>query len=306
MRALQKDTVREEEQRARKKRRRKLLTRGGAALLVVSVVAVVVGVLLSKSSGDSSSEPADLDALKIDKCSNGGEESDRYTELRSVIVQFDGNTTKTIDTTGSAHRSAVCWLSDVDELQLDPSDSTTEYEVVERFVLSLLYFHFSKGNPVVRNAFDLAGWSGNLPICRWDLVECNYGGNIIGLSLESFGLTGRLPSELALLSTLLHLDMDGNLLSGPIPSELWRMTQLKDLIIGYNQLTGTLSDELSGLVELERLNIGPNGITGSLPSLSALIQLSSLRIQGNIDIPLPFPDLSQASHLGKRFFWLMN
>ena len=94
------------------------------------------------------------------------------------------------------------------------------------------------------------------------------------IELQENNLMGRLPVELANLSSLLVLDLNTNQLTGTIPSELGTLTNLEELWLFDNQLTGSIPDELGGLSNLLFLFLDDNQLTGAIPA--ALGNLSSL------------------------------
>ncbi|CAB9496625.1 LRR receptor-like serine threonine-protein kinase [Seminavis robusta] len=118
-----------------------------------------------------------------------------------------------------------------------------------------------------------------------NLLEGN--GKLVGLYLRRNTLTGKIPSELGLLS-LKNLILTSNTLTGPIPQELFKQSSLQGLNLGKNDLTGTLPSEVGLLTNLQYLYLNYNNILGSLPSeiglsnqLEELI-LSNTNIQGTI------------------------
>ena len=70
-------------------------------------------------------------------------------------------------------------------------------------------------------------------------------------------LTGTIPAEIAALSALTRLGVEGNELEGPIPASLGCMTCLKVLDFGCNNLSGTVPATLGNL-PLTSLNLLDN------------------------------------------------
>ena len=87
----------------------------------------------------------------------------------------------------------------------------------------------------------------------------------MGLELDSNGLTGRIPDELAGLHHLRWLWLYRNELSGPIPPRLGELSRLRSLVLFRNTLTGPIPDELGSLMNLEYLQVGNNDLTGMIP-----------------------------------------
>ena len=71
---------------------------------------------------------------------------------------------------------------------------------------------------------------------------------VSGLELNSNGLKGQIPPELAELGSMSRVYMAGNQLIGEIPSELGNLDNLTHLYLGGNQLGGEIPPELGKLV----------------------------------------------------------
>jgi hypothetical protein len=91
-----------------------------------------------------------------------------------------------------------------------------------------------------------------------------------------------IPSEIALLSRLMYLDVAYNQLTGTIPSEMGLMHQLTNLSFYNNQLTGTIPSEIGELTQLTFLDFYSNSLTGTIPSeMGLLTQLELLYFARN-------------------------
>ena len=77
-------------------------------------------------------------------------------------------------------------------------------------------------------------WKTNRSISKWYGVTTNICGQVIGLMLLHNELSGSIPVELAQLSNLEYLLLDGNKLSGPIPVELAQLSNLEYLLLDGN------------------------------------------------------------------------
>eukprot|EP00978_Attheya_sp_CCMP212_P016812 scaffold44411_cov45-Attheya_sp.AAC.1 len=189
----------------------------------------------------------------------------------------------------SPQYEALAWManSDSTDLQRTMSDD----ELVERFVLVLLYFATGGANWLAQVRF----LTPSLNTCSWNSilygriigVGCNAeDGNKISrsipteigllsnlevLSLPSNALTGTIPSELGQIS---NLNLHSNALNGTIPSELGQISNLQGLSLFANALTGTIPSELGQMPNLEYLDLHNNPLTGTIPS--ELGQLSTL------------------------------
>lgn len=105
-------------------------------------------------------------------------------------------------------------------------------------------------------------------------------------SLELFvqDLQGRLPTELALLSdNLLALSLEFNSITGTIPTALGSLTKLTRLALHDNAMVGGIPTQVGNLAALTSLEVGRNQLTGSLPS--ELGRLAVLQIFNANDNP---------------------
>lgn len=100
------------------------------------------------------------------------------------------------------------------------------------------------------------------------------------LKLNQNHLSGTVPPQLALASSLQFLFLYYNRLTGRLPAELARLPDLEILRVQHNRLSGDLSDFVSALPTgspLEILDISDNIFSGTLPGpLFALPQLKTV------------------------------
>ena len=76
--------------------------------------------------------------------------------------------------------------------------------------------------------------------------------------LSNKGLTGRIPSEIGLLTQLMYMDLGTNQLTGKIPTEIGNLINLEVLYVDTNKLTGTIPTELANLSKLYYLYLQNN------------------------------------------------
>ena len=115
------------------------------------------------------------------------------------------------------------------------------------------------------NWTDNTNWETDAPLGDWFGVTTDGEGRVVGLELNSNGLTGRIPGELGSLDSLRWLWLQENDLSGPIPPQLAKLSHLGALVLFRNTLTGPIPGELGSLVNLEYLQVGNNALTGTIP-----------------------------------------
>ena len=275
------------------RQRRSLKFWAAIAAFVVIIIGAVVGATLGllggngRNSEEPGSLPAAASAFDVDSCYARSEElSERYDSFRSVVVSFSPDMATAIDTSYSSASVALCWISDFDEFELEISEGK-DFELIQRFVLTAVYYHFEGTiDTATVNRFSKRNWLSGLHVCKWGFVECYNPGEeqnkVTGLSVVSAGLAGRIPTELAMLKNLLHLEFVQNFLTGSIPSQLSLLTRLDNLVLYNNELTGSIPSELGLLTQLTVLDLGNNVLTGSIPSeLGLLKQLTALDLVFN-------------------------
>ncbi|XVF08468.1 hypothetical protein REPUB_Repub07fG0005900 [Reevesia pubescens] len=105
--------------------------------------------------------------------------------------------------------------------------------------------------------------------CRWRGITCNNAGNVIELNLASTSLKGTIENlDFSSFPNLLRLDLKVNQLTGKIPSNIGLLSKLQFLDLSTNSLNSELPISLSNLSQVYELDISRNNITGELdPSL---------------------------------------
>lgn len=126
----------------------------------------------------------------------------------------------------------------------------------------------------------------NLPSCAW-LGTSNYDmvtpvSNPNAHNGAAGRYSGKLATDLALLTSLTELSFGGESLTGTIPTELGLLTNLKYMYLYSNHLTGTLPSQLGLLTALSYLYIYDNWLSGSIPKeIESLVELQDIRLYNN-------------------------
>jgi hypothetical protein len=227
--------------------------------------------------------------------------SDSFHGYRETIQAEFPHVEPLIDINQSSQRAALCWIADVDSFEV------TDDDILQRFVLALIYYRLVRVPYIVENHLQLndRNWLTNVHECEWDFIECNSEKEMESLRLSGLSLVGKMPSEIALLTKLVALDLSMNTMTGEIASELWSMNQLLYLRLTGNRFSGTISKNVTNLHELKSLELGRNFWTGTIPSLETLTKLTSLSVIDNFQIGGTFPDISALTKLGKKASWRM-
>jgi Leucine-rich repeat (LRR) protein len=116
-----------------------------------------------------------------------------------------------------------------------------------------------------------------MPFCRVPQTYFNRRNNVLA---ELNNLTGSVPTELGLLTTLLVLDLEHNSLAGRVPDQLCDLANLEVLTLGFNDLTGPLpACRWSNMFEMQLKN---NTFTGTIPAeFCRMPKLLSLILDNN-------------------------
>ena len=109
---------------------------------------------------------------------------------------------------------------------------------------------------------------------------------------EKGNLTGRIPSEIGLLTTLEKLHLGNNQLEGTIPTEIKNLKSLEAIDLHDNALNGTLPPEIWKLPKLESLKLYGNVISGDISGLASSTSLRHIWIEnekekGNLTGSIP-------------------
>lgn len=99
----------------------------------------------------------------------------------------------------------------------------------------------------------LSSWTADSDPCEGTFlgVACNEHRKVANISLQSKGLTGKVPPALAQLKCLSGLYLHYNSLTGEIPKEIANLTELVDLYLNFNNLSGNIPPELGSMSSLQ-------------------------------------------------------
>ncbi|CAI7833589.1 unnamed protein product, partial [Closterium sp. NIES-54] len=140
-----------------------------------------------------------------------------------------------------------------------------------------------------------------------DRVTCNEAGQIIALNFTAEGLTGALPGkELSRFRTLQSLDFGQNSFMGKIPPEMASLTSLTYLSLAFNNLTGKVPSWLGlSFLNLVELHLSDNHLEKPLPeSIGGLQVLRTMDLSRNRligSIPQSIHGCNSATRLSLAF-----
>lgn len=309
-------TFKEDEWAHENQAKRRNYKRRTTAIVLVVIVAIVVGtivgVLRATNNNRKDDEPTNVvettgGEAQFERCYSRNDTvlTERYDKFRSAIVTQFPDMKTDLDTRLSAPNAALCWVSMYDEflLEIDDGNHSAFDILVQRFALAAVLYRFEGTTALSPRDSGFETWLSSSGVCQWSLaIECSDIDDrevVTGLYFKGINLNGSLPSELALLTNLVHLEFEpGTMLTGAIPSELWRLTLLEEFIIPTAAVNGTLSNDLGNLSHLKILNLFNTAISGTIPELSTLSELTSLEIVSDF-IDGSLPNLGALTKLGE-------
>ena len=243
--------------------------------------------------------------------------NERHKDILQRIVDSKITDEVRLDNPTSSPSKALEWI-----VFQDPANLPVDHEdLLERYVLATLYYETNghldmdeeneganSGDGWKRND----NWLSGKGICIWYGVKCvpkaGEGSNgsgvgekglidiyddnapVLSIELVDNNISGKIPSELSGLVSLVTLDLSENKLTGQIPTEIGKMFAVRSLSLRKNSLSGKIPTELSQLSgTLHALNLGQNSLSGNLPTEIGLMEkLRDFSIAEN-DIKGPIP-----------------
>ncbi|GJM95063.1 hypothetical protein PR202_ga11759 [Eleusine coracana subsp. coracana] len=105
--------------------------------------------------------------------------------------------------------------------------------------------------------------------CTFPGVACDHGGNVTGIDVSSWRLTGRLPPGVcAALPSLRELNLAYNDIRGGFPLGVLNCSSLEVLNVSFSGVSGPVPPELSKMPALRVLDMSNNLFSGAFPATS--------------------------------------
>ena len=163
----------------------------------------------------------------------------------------------------------------------DPYNYSPERNT-QRYALATFYFA-TKGETWTRSD----GWLDyEVDECSWysrSKQVCNNEGIYVETDLRFNGLSGTLPTQIALLTGLQKFEVGGNSIHGRIPSELGLFSDLTYFNVASNNINGTIPTTLGLLSNVTQLGVHDNQLSGTVPEeTSQLTWLEYLKLSDNM------------------------
>jgi hypothetical protein len=194
----------------------------GVFVLAVVILGSILGAAM-KGGGSSSSAAVTSTVDDNDHSKLPDDDNTRIEALTAMIEPLAGSK---VTKDGTPQRKAIQWLAFTDTARL-PLDTTPLDEIIQRYTFVTTYYATGGDDWKVNYNF-LSGAN----ICEWhnkngdEGITCNEKGYATMLKLGDMNLTGTIPDDVGLLSSLTTLNLEGNLLRGTFPTEIGFLTNL--------------------------------------------------------------------------------
>ena len=217
----------------------------------------------------------------------------RHEEVIDFLFAERVSTLPNMKETHHPASKAAMFVADGDAFQLDYKESPEQARrFIERYVLSVLYYHFNgdQWNYHLNflSAQDHCNWYGTFETAKSDKtilmgVLCDEDGYVQKINLSQNNLAGRgIPDEVKNLMGLESFHMYFNSISGPFPEALRDMTSLKSIAFMDTGMSGPIPAWLGNMQQLTTLALGNNAFNGEVPdSLKNLVNMKILGLDDN-------------------------
>jgi hypothetical protein len=269
----QNEYIQQEQRMNRLKKRNYTIYVSVVLILIFIIIASTAIIMLTKMSDsmvqDGLNVQCSIDRQKLIQCSSG------YLEVPSCASKTFDELTKTLLKESETPQSYPCDASHFGLLAVAVAKVNANDQIDNIFqywILAILYF--ALGGQDWRQD---SNWLSGKSFCEdsWLGISCLDEGTVGTINLMSNNLMGTFPTEMALLSSLVHLQLSSNDVSGTLPSEIGSMQNLSRLELEDTQISGTIPSEIGLCQRLEHLDIIQANISGSIPT--EIGKLSMLR-----------------------------
>jgi len=126
------------------------------------------------------------------------------------------------------------------------------------------------------------GQTPTMPVCSWAALICDSTGFVTDVLLNGLYLTGSIPTNIGLATSITHMELNDNSLRGTIPSGLRLLQGLMYLDLSRNSLTSTIPDVFNDITTLKYLSLSDNSLSGTVPrSVCEQSDLTSFYVERN-------------------------
>lgn len=254
---------------------------------------------LKKNSGGLDDKDSSNDATYGD----GNETSVIVDDMNQIIAYFSSTYgISNFEDPSSAQYKAALWFAARNQPTLmipGSSNGTSEldspvykYRYLARYIMAVVYYSmngedWSNGLSFLSPSTDICTWLYQvvsiLGEVSFEGIVCDNSGFPLALMLPDLNITGTIPSELGLLTSLKVVDFGRNNITGSIPTELCDIASLEVFSSIYNLIEGSIPDCIGNLKNLTHLFLSGNSLDGSIPSsVGSLSMLTDLYVDENM------------------------
>ena len=204
------------------------------------------------------------------------------SSLLQLIIDnsFDGG--RAVQSPGTPQNTAYEWLSENSEL-----NSYSDERKLTRYALAT-FFYSTNGLTSWDDDIRDDGWVTDASECEWASTANNQctGGEYRSLTLDFVGVTGQIPEEIGMLTTLERLSVRssgaGNpTLTGSLPDSIGELTNMQTIRLNDNEIGGTIPSSLGRMTNAQVLLFTGNSMGGQIPTELGQIQGGTLAFDGN-------------------------
>jgi hypothetical protein len=109
-------------------------------------------------------------------------------------------------------------------------------------------------------------WFTNPNECQWLGISC-VGNRVTTVSYPMRSLSGTIPDDVGLWTSLTYFDVTSNQLRGSLPSSIGKLTGLTFFAVTDNQLTGTIPTDVSKWTSINEAYFEVNMFSGTMPTI---------------------------------------
>lgn len=150
----------------------------------------------------------------------------------------------------------------------DDLESTSNGKILQKYAIAVLMFTWGLSS----NSSTFLSHVGSE--CEVNGITCDNNGNVNGITWPSLNLSGTIPADIGLLTSLELLNVANNGITSTFPISFFRLTSLQHLYMQNNALIGEIPWQIGAFGRLRNLLLGDNHMTGTV--LEKIAHLESL------------------------------
>ncbi|XP_076943684.1 receptor protein kinase CLAVATA1-like [Bidens hawaiensis] len=156
---------------------------------------------------------------------------------------------------------------------------------------------------MIKNISGLSNWKPGASHCSFTGVSCDVNSRVTALTVSNVPMFGVIPPEIGTLNKLVNLTLVANNLTGKLPVQMANLTSVRFVNISSNSFVGEFPGEIvTAMTELEAFDVYNNNFTGRLPVEFVKLQnLKVLSLAGNFftgEIPESYSEFKSLQILG--------